>query len=729
MNYSKGQHNTLNIIKKRKIKILLKEPKNKECFECSNLYPEYISLNNGIFICKNCVKNHLKFPKSISDIYFNDLNILSLKEIQYLSCGGNRKLIEFVNSEYPNLVEFSPIYFYQTYAMNYYRKYLEYLIEGGKKPTKPDKDKAYELMSHKHFDKNTNLVNENIFINKKYKTENNSIINDNYIKINRNNALYPKIKPIVGRKNDCAFTRSLSTNNKLSLQDLNLTSSNYTILKHLNKSLNEEKFNSSSTDFNYRYNSNFNSNYDTDGNYNDLNDLNYINENEINEQINNLSNFNELAELSININNSENLKIKNKIIRRNREDANIKVFKINNTITNNTISKRIYSKPNKYNCLKTFQENYNLNNSKKCFNNENELNSKKIRNINESTNILSIEDLRNYLNNNKKIEKEKCIFNLKQNFNKPILIEDLNSKTEDIGEKNQKRNYNNINNNIIINRNFNVFYNNHNLHKIFKKKPIGNSFSINDRNDRKYQNDKSNFYIEKGNNNNFFMTSTDEKNLFKIKRKIKMKNEYKKKFCNKIIEKNNENTFIKVNIKNSKLKSNNSFGNLKLNQFNKIEVEKNEPFIIKNNNQNNEEINLKSKLFQKENKIKNLKRQKIESFEKIKVNQKNKRTNMKEKIRNINNNKLDYIGVNTIEKKEKERNKSKSENRIKTSKSYSNILDTQKRKLVLMKELINLPSGKRKTILEIIKTNNMANKSVSPSAKRILGIFNEPKML
>jgi len=41
---------------------------------------------------------------------------------------GNRKLTEFINKEYPNLKNLSLIYFYQTYAMDYYRKYLIYLI-------------------------------------------------------------------------------------------------------------------------------------------------------------------------------------------------------------------------------------------------------------------------------------------------------------------------------------------------------------------------------------------------------------------------------------------------------------------------------------------------------------------------------------------------------------------------------------------------------------------------
>ena len=142
MKISRKENISLIKIKKQKIKIILNIPKNNECFECSNLYPEFISLNNAIFLCKNCVKNHIHFPKYISNIFKNDLNNLTLKNIQYLCCGGNEKLKQFIKNEFPRLKKFSYQNLYRTYAMDYYRKYLEYLIEGGIKPIKPNKNKA-----------------------------------------------------------------------------------------------------------------------------------------------------------------------------------------------------------------------------------------------------------------------------------------------------------------------------------------------------------------------------------------------------------------------------------------------------------------------------------------------------------------------------------------------------------------------------------------------------------
>ena len=146
MKISKNENAALIKIKKQKIKIILNVPKNNECFECSNSNPEFISLNNGIFICKNCIKNHSNLPTSISNILKNDLNNLTLKNIQYLCFGGNEKLKLFIQNEFPKLKKIAFNNLYKTYAMDYYRKYLEYLIEGGIKPNKPNKNKAYDLI-------------------------------------------------------------------------------------------------------------------------------------------------------------------------------------------------------------------------------------------------------------------------------------------------------------------------------------------------------------------------------------------------------------------------------------------------------------------------------------------------------------------------------------------------------------------------------------------------------
>lgn len=299
MNFSKKKSTALNIIKKRKIKLLLKDPKNNECFECSNNNPEYISLNNGIFLCENCISSHLNLPKNISNIIKNNLSRLTLNNIQYLFCGGNRKLIDFINKEYPNLKKLKPIYLYQTYAMEYYRKLLNYLIEGGIKPAKPNIEKAYELINIPH----------NLKKKKKFKSFN-KIDSESFMKINKNK--YPKIKPIVGSKISFRFTKSL---------DRDFNNLNLSTIGNYNNSLENDFFNYNnnktitSAHKKRFFSTNFNKKFFSDDINNDKNNITDINE---------ITEFTE--EDNFNNNNNTNkytkIKIKKRINKKKRKNNN-----------------------------------------------------------------------------------------------------------------------------------------------------------------------------------------------------------------------------------------------------------------------------------------------------------------------------------------------------------------------------------------------------------------------
>ena len=475
MNYSQNKSTSLNVIKKQKIKTILNDPKNQQCFECSQLYPEYISLNNGIFLCKKCAKSHLHLSKNISNIMKNDLNNLTLKCIQYLYYGGNRRLIEFMNSEYKNLKKCTFLYFYQTYAMDYYRRYLEYLIEGGIKPAKPNNDKAYELITQDNYNNNNNQYyinnnNENDIIIKKYdksENNNNSIMksSDSFIKINLNSKLYPKIKPIVGTRNEMKISRSLCKSFGCKTQDLNvnITSPKLNNLNYLNTSIKDEcyskrRINTPENDFNLRYYSHYKNNYDIDENFEDINNINYK---EINDQMNDLSYINEFNEFNKKASNTNNkAKLKKQISNKSKEDTNIKVFKLKNSSNKKSNNNHIYTRPL---YLNTFQNNYN---DKKKF----------LRNffMNVDTNKYNIKDNKErkplyinteYLNNTFKYQQEeKYIYN-DEKSNKYTLT-DNNS----LYYNNQKpeTHLNNINNNIIINRNLNFFYNDNSFQRIFR---------------------------------------------------------------------------------------------------------------------------------------------------------------------------------------------------------------------------------------------------------------------
>ena len=162
----------------------------------------------------------------------------------------------------------------------------------------------------------------------------------------------------------------------------------------------------------------------------------------------------------------------------------------------------------------------------------------------------------------------------------------------------------------------------------------------------------------------------------------------------------------------------------------------------KNNNKNNKNkkyiINNtyeeKTKIIQRISRLLKTQKEKDErmkSFEKIRVNQ--KESGIKKISRNLNDSKFNYIGVTTIKQKkeqeEKEKIKSNTEKKTRIAKSYNNIFDRKKRSLLLMKELINLPFGKKRTILEIVKTNNILSKSVSPTSKRLFQNYTEPNTI
>ena len=160
MDYLLRKNNTMFHEKERKIKAILRDESNNKCVDCNIDKPEYISLNNACFICKNCFKRHQKFPMSVSKTIKNNLRSLTLKELQYLYFGGNKKLLEFMKYEYPKLIKLSPSFAYKTIAMDYYRNWLKYLIEGGNKPQKPDIEIAYKSIEDKEFI-NNNYLNNN----------------------------------------------------------------------------------------------------------------------------------------------------------------------------------------------------------------------------------------------------------------------------------------------------------------------------------------------------------------------------------------------------------------------------------------------------------------------------------------------------------------------------------------------------------------------------------------
>ena len=447
MKISKKENAALIKIKKQKIKIILNVPKNNECFECANLNPEFISLNNGIFICKKCIKNHINLPKSISNILKNDLNNLTLKNIQYLCFGGNEKLKQFVQNEFPKLKKFEFHNVYKTYAMDYYRKYLEYLIEGGIKPNKPNKNKAYDLI------KINNINNKN---------------KNTHIKINIDN----KISNLDEANTNTKKNTHIDNNKE---KNLKLTKSSGRLRPNLNLIL--SNFNNSLNNFNTINIYNYNNKIFTETNYKNRffpKIFKHIHMDDISET-NNLTDLN-----NITFNKEENNKKINeeiKYIQNKKMDTNIKIIKRKVFLDDkyfNLQNHEIYEKPIFQNYLNTFNKG----------------------------------------NKNHKDQKHSN-----------LSSSDFNFFSNDVNEiKTNKKN------NIFVNKSI------RNSQKIFKKKTVGNSFSIHD---KRHQTNSSNNSIER--------ITYVKKEIFNIRNsnKAKLKNKLMEEFeMNKSKE---EKGLIKVN--------------------------------------------------------------------------------------------------------------------------------------------------------------------------------------
>ena len=468
--------------KERKIKSILKEESNNKCIDCNNPKPEYISLNNACFICKNCFKKHQKFPFNISKPIKNNLTSLTLKELQYLYFGGNNKLLEFMKYEYPKLINLNRSFAYKTIAMDYYRKWLKFLIEGGDRPYKPDIEIAYKSIDDKEYN------------SKKYLNRQNEI---DVITIDFYNDCYN-----YNDKNNNSITNFINKNNIKSNIFNNNNENKLKYKKTIDKDINEENYNKyintqtidlfSHTQSNFMPKSNnFNNNYIVDKRINrrDKSSENiFIDNNKKYEYQNN------------------NLKIyKNEDYKTFNNDKGIKAFKTNN---------KVYIKPT-HNALKSFEKNAIIIKKMKDLKEKINLNKEKEEKKENNIEVIEIKVKRGKKNIDKKEKKEEnSNINYKDNFNNNIIIhEKRNSEVlcriskGDINKKFNKKNKiyslnelnllseikkDNLENNIYIKDNVkteninitnntkdNSAINNNNNNIIFKKKNLKNSFFTN----------------------------------------------------------------------------------------------------------------------------------------------------------------------------------------------------------------------------------------------------------
>ena len=704
MEYSAKENIAINKIKKKKILEINQEENNKKCFDCQSPNPKYISLYNGIFICHKCVNEiHNKLDSNISLILDNDLNNLSIKDIQYLYYGGNKKLLDFINYEYPTLKSLKKNKLYLTKAMEYYRQWLKYLIDEGQKPLKPTFEESNELINDikkKNNKKNKGNVITIDFLNNYYNYDD-DITPGQDLEDERVYSYKTKQK----KTSPDLYKKSYYTTNGIN----NITISKYEMEKVWKN--NYKTKNNNSNDKIGRLMTDNQKNYFTINN----SKKNILKKEEV-KYINNIP--------SNNHNNNKNKLITKKLSLKStknsnkKKDKNFRIEKIenlSNSINGKTIIKisektqKIYSKPT---LLNSFQRNAPSRN--KTINQIEDLSYMKTSSlIPTGNNYQSI-----LINNN---TFDKVLMNNSNNQTNE-LKENINiSESQMLSPRAILNSYKylNISTNI-YNNNMNANTNlNNNDYIVFKKKALKNSFSISMRKKKDQKGSKNSIkdYGKKKNNESMI-----ERTNFQII-SGKENKDYSQKENKNIINIRNKNFDLDFSAKKQKDKNkeenNNIINEIKVKKANKYFIEDNKSFEHINNKLNNFEINKnkipKNKYFDnnKNNKDNN---SDVESFKNIRdLNKKklliiNQLINNKRKSLNPN---LDYNRVN------KDNNRiiarelcGKKEEYINTYKSYGfeNKIEGKKHNLVGKKDKdIYLLENSGKRVKMYKNDNNSSN--------------------
>ena len=566
-----------NTEKLRKIEEIKNNELNKECFDCGACYPEYISINNGVFICKDCINIHNKFPKQISNTLKNNLSSLNNKELEYMFLGGNQKLLEFVNYEYPQLHKFKVNILYQTKAMQYYRNYLNYLVNGGVKPIRPSEQiNAYELIDlneeFKKYEKISTKSNSKTFRDKK---RNKSLTNldsknkkkdidkqktykgtekrrkknlfniDDEDSLKRHKSFYKEMNKIFSTCDDFGNISNIEENN--CHKEIKIKKQNY-------KTKSEVIYNNENNNNNKNYNSNT-ANVEGKSNYQGQPVEHIYN--------NNYFTLSATKNIFMFTPNKESIIYKHRKINQNN----------NNNIAMNTVNE-IYSKPKITNYI-----NYN---KQKITKNNLYDNKSKINSTNENN-----KDFNNNFKNTKTYEPRHKIDKINENIITKNKIEIAKNKNNDYSEKTDT-------NNIYDD---NIEFEENDENKIFTKKRVSKLMKkdkLNDENNIIHKN-----FGKKG--DNIFYRNEDRGNNMNIK-DIYNKTELKESNINKIINEinketdnnnsNNNKTYsdIKANAKKRKYVNTNINYNLNLNkkensQRNPIRIEEGEDENISNDRQ------------------------------------------------------------------------------------------------------------------------------------------------
>ena len=585
---------------------------NNYCFDCGRRDPEFISINNGIFICRKCGMDHMLFPGGSSILVENDINSLSEKEKEYIKNGGNKKLYEFIYNQCPSLMNLPKQYLYTSPILNSYQSQLLQNVnknEAKRKkmnnfqisPNYSSKEINCSLKRHNH---NTDLFysgslndEKNIFKNKikckfsddyynkfNQKTNNthaNTISNSNtltYVSERTNENLYNLInidnKKTIEQKSKIILTNPSIVYNKPKI-------SNSFNIKKLDKdkekkNINNKNYNNSSTINN---NNNYYSNNTIDYDKLTRDSLNIF---KTPQKKNNSRFFFNNSKIKFNHNNNNSKEKRNKSERKIKEIIiNKKMNKLNIDNSESNSNKLWYKTKTFFQKRKPKEEN---NNNTINYSESNNISNKDKADLNFNESIINNNNIKTIeINNRYKCRYINVNKNNFDNFNSENNVRNNNNNNNYIIDSNNIEI--NINNNlkkekqIIININNNNNYNkNENECEKFKNKCKENLNANEDLDEKRAFSHKrnrlsSNFFINK----NKLEIKEMKKLYFKNKRNNYKENrldenkskEKEKKFNNTYISKDNVEHFqiFSNNNTNFSKKENNDYNEKEKNRF------------------------------------------------------------------------------------------------------------------------------------------------------------------
>lgn len=127
---------------------LFKNQFNKRCFDCNIDNPDWISVNNSVFLCKECQLKHRSYGVSVSLIRSIELDKWKDEQIAIVRLGGNERLKDLMLT-YNIKSNIDKYLLYNSKLLDYYRKLLKAELRGDVRPKPPSDEEALEIIDNK----------------------------------------------------------------------------------------------------------------------------------------------------------------------------------------------------------------------------------------------------------------------------------------------------------------------------------------------------------------------------------------------------------------------------------------------------------------------------------------------------------------------------------------------------------------------------------------------------